>query len=261
MTREEAIRRIKAWNLNSDDREVLAVIIPELAESEDERIRKWIIDYARGQIDGYMLVDDDEAHEIAEIWKKAIAYLEKQKEPKSISAEEVLVRAGLIPYKDGNKWCILAGDNIQEGICGFGDTIDEALYEFLMEVLEKQEKTKIDACGFPIRNEGESACSYLERCLSPDMRKIWYEACKEMKEKLTPIDNVFGFKIGDKVRLRDGDGRPHIIKEFKRIIGLHGPDFYQVIFEDDSAIDHIIPDDRCQGGYFTCMEKIPEYEN
>lgn len=43
MTREEAIRRIKAWNLDSDDREVLAVIIPELAESEDERIRKAIV--------------------------------------------------------------------------------------------------------------------------------------------------------------------------------------------------------------------------
>ena len=42
MTREEAIRRIKAWNLDSDDREVLAVIIPELRESEDERIRKAI---------------------------------------------------------------------------------------------------------------------------------------------------------------------------------------------------------------------------
>lgn len=53
----------------------------------------------------------------------------------SMSAEEVLIRAGLKPYKDGNQWCILAGDNIQEGICGFGDTIDEALYQFLMEVL------------------------------------------------------------------------------------------------------------------------------
>ena len=36
MTREEAIRRIKAWNLDSDDMEVLAVVIPELAESEED---------------------------------------------------------------------------------------------------------------------------------------------------------------------------------------------------------------------------------
>ena len=64
---------------------------------------------------------------------------EKQKEH-SMSAEEVLTRAGLKPYKDGNKWCILAGENIQEGICGFGDTIDEALYQFLLEVIEKQKE-------------------------------------------------------------------------------------------------------------------------
>ena len=43
MDREEAIRRIKAWNLDSDDMEVLAVVIPELAESEDERTRKHLI--------------------------------------------------------------------------------------------------------------------------------------------------------------------------------------------------------------------------
>lgn len=71
-----------------------------------------------------------------------LAYLEKQKGQKSISAEAVLVRAGLKPYKDGNQWCVLAGDNIQEGICGFGDTIEDALYEFLKEVLDLQKEQK-----------------------------------------------------------------------------------------------------------------------
>ena len=32
MTREEAIRRIKAWNLDADDMEVLSEVIPELKE-------------------------------------------------------------------------------------------------------------------------------------------------------------------------------------------------------------------------------------
>ena len=41
MTREEAIRRILAWNLDPDDMEVLSEVIPEL-ESKDERIRKAI---------------------------------------------------------------------------------------------------------------------------------------------------------------------------------------------------------------------------
>ena len=45
MTREEAIRRIKAWNLDSDDMEVLSVVIPELQESEDEKIRRTLVEY------------------------------------------------------------------------------------------------------------------------------------------------------------------------------------------------------------------------
>lgn len=72
---------------------------------------------------------------------EALLNVVKEKEP-PMSAEEVLVKAGLKPYKDGNQWCILAGDNIQEGICGFGDTIDKALYQFLIEVLERQKEQK-----------------------------------------------------------------------------------------------------------------------
>lgn len=73
---------------------------------------------------------------------------------------------------------------------------------------------------------------------------------------LEEIDNVFGFRIGDKVRLVDGDGRPHIIKHFEKIKGLHGPDFYRVLFEDNTASDHIIPGDEYPNGYFTRIEKI-----
>lgn len=63
---------------------------------------------------------------------------------------------------------------------------------------------------------------------------------------------IHGFKIGDKVRLKDGDGRTHIIKEFVKVSGVHGPDFYRVIFEDDSATDHIFADGLTQ------MEKIEQ---
>lgn len=55
----------------------------------------------------------------------------------------------------------------------------------IMNWLEKhkEQKIKTDACGFPLREHEESACSYLERSLAPDMRHIWYEACAEIKEK------------------------------------------------------------------------------
>lgn len=32
--------------------------------------------------------------------------------------------------KDGNQWCVLYGDNLQEGIAGFGDTPHLAILDF-----------------------------------------------------------------------------------------------------------------------------------
>lgn len=70
------------------------------------------------------------------------AVLEEAVKTERPSVEEVLTKAGLKPYKDGNQWCVLAGDNLQEGICGFGDTIEDALYEFLIDVLNTQKEQK-----------------------------------------------------------------------------------------------------------------------
>lgn len=33
-------------------------------------------------------------------------------------------------FKDGDKWCVLYGENIQDGICGFGDTPYQAVLDF-----------------------------------------------------------------------------------------------------------------------------------
>ncbi len=33
-------------------------------------------------------------------------------------------------FKDGNKWCCLYGENLQEGIAAFGETPMNAIYEF-----------------------------------------------------------------------------------------------------------------------------------
>ena len=49
-----------------------------------------------------------------------------------------------------------------------------------------------------------------------------------------PITTINGFKIGDKVRLKDGDGRPHIIKAFA-IDGLK-EFFFVVQFEDGTSV-------------------------
>lgn len=164
MTREEAIEVYNGL-INTKIKEAFEFFAPELRESEDERFRKYLLEGCKASVAAELGLElslditrkllswlekqkdsvsnakyiEDVAHAFEDGRKKGVE--EKQKE-QPISAEEVLARAGLKPYKDGNQWCILAGDNIQEGICGFGDTIEDALYEFLKEVLDLQKEQK-----------------------------------------------------------------------------------------------------------------------
>lgn len=39
--------------------------------------------------------------------------------------------------RDGNKWCVLYGDNLQDGVAGFGDSPDEASRAFDKEWYQK----------------------------------------------------------------------------------------------------------------------------
>ena len=32
--------------------------------------------------------------------------------------------------KDGNMWCVLLGDNLREGVSGFGETVNKAMHNF-----------------------------------------------------------------------------------------------------------------------------------
>lgn len=40
------------------------------------------------------------------------------------------VMLGARVFRDGNSWCCLYGENIQEGVAGFGDSPDEACRAF-----------------------------------------------------------------------------------------------------------------------------------
>lgn len=59
-------------------------------------------------------------------------------------------------YPDGAMWCALYGDNIQEGVCGFGDTpgnaaaaFDESWYRQKLQV-SKSESSPLDSvCPVP----------------------------------------------------------------------------------------------------------------
>lgn len=49
-----------------------------------------------------------------------------------VQEQEYSLMAQLKPkiYKDGNSWRVLYGDNLQDGICGFGETPYKAVLEF-----------------------------------------------------------------------------------------------------------------------------------
>lgn len=50
----------------------------------------------------------------------------------AIEAEEYNILALLKPriFIDGNKWCVLYGENLQDGIAGFGESPILAIYDF-----------------------------------------------------------------------------------------------------------------------------------
>jgi len=41
-------------------------------------------------------------------------------------------------FTDGNQWCALYGENIQDGVAGFGDSPEKAVEDFNREWVEKQ---------------------------------------------------------------------------------------------------------------------------
>lgn len=47
---------------------------------------------------------------------------------------QCITSLGIKPFKDGNQWCYLYGDNIQDGIAGFGETIFKAAWDFYSHI-------------------------------------------------------------------------------------------------------------------------------
>ena len=80
MTQEEALSKIRDkrfWDsFNLTEKEALQTLIPELAESEDERIRNELIDFIQWAEDRGMTRYDYHQNKRPAVW---IAWLEKQK--------------------------------------------------------------------------------------------------------------------------------------------------------------------------------------
>lgn len=46
----------------------------------------------------------------------------------ALTSPHVLMRPAV--YPDGNMWCALYGENLQDGVCGFGETPAAAMADF-----------------------------------------------------------------------------------------------------------------------------------
>lgn len=97
---DEAIttaKRIISENCSEVEKLCLKCVFPELAESEDERIRKELVEYHKQQF------EKNRDQEVGLFHKEAIAYLEKQKEQKEQKVDIDKLRRDLYQsgYNDG----------------------------------------------------------------------------------------------------------------------------------------------------------------
>ena len=84
MTKEEAIKILMGYSHTPQERAALEVLIPELAESEDEKIRKRLIEYFEG-----FRIDNAEVKWEGLIVQEVLVWLEKQKECVSNNFDDV----------------------------------------------------------------------------------------------------------------------------------------------------------------------------
>lgn len=74
----------------------------------------------------------------------------QQEQPNHLEeALKLVAEYNLKPYRDGNAWCILLGEDIQSGICGFGDTLTETYLDFLKSYEEYKHPIGELLNGFP----------------------------------------------------------------------------------------------------------------
>ena len=187
-------------------------------------------------------------HEIPEGYEARIEGGKVIIEPKE--SEDERIRKELVEFLD-EVWHL--GKNTNFDRWGKADCADWMAY------LEKQKEQKPTGKinGEPISTENQTTnVGDDETETQKAGREKVFDHPKEYD--LEKLYSVYGFKIGDKVRLRDGDGRTRVIKAFEEIEGIHGPDFYQVEFEDNSARGSIYPGEEYPNGYYTQMEKFEE---
>ena len=85
------------------------------------------------------ILNQEYSHNLAN-WINHYESIRHQEKLNLILSEQELIFVktyNLIPFKDGDAWCVLLGENIQEGICGFGNTPLNAILDFNKNFTQK----------------------------------------------------------------------------------------------------------------------------
>ena len=75
-------------------------------------------------------MSEDEIRNVESSQRQHHEEMEHQSRSMTNALQEEYVMFSLLKpmiIQDGNQWCVLYGDNLQEGICGFGDTPHKAV--------------------------------------------------------------------------------------------------------------------------------------
>lgn len=49
-----------------------------------------------------------------------------------------IMALGVKPFKDGDQWCFLYGEDLQSGVAGFGETIADAAMDFYNNICKEK---------------------------------------------------------------------------------------------------------------------------
>lgn len=138
MTHEEAIKILREAHDNAlfSVRTALETICPELAESEDERIRKELLEVIRHCYEdgGYTLCTDD--------YKKYLAYLEKQKEQKPADPFGDTI-SDAIPDNWRTKLSTNDSSNVSELKAENMDAVEACMLRYLQSAANRKEDDEI----------------------------------------------------------------------------------------------------------------------
>jgi hypothetical protein len=238
MTRKEAINTVRNIYQTDKEKEALEILIPELAESEDERIRKELIGYLthRAEVTGFIDEDKD--------CKRWIAYLEKQKEQKPI------FKKGDKVIWDDEEFNILDVNETEYNVGGYRVPFSRQnelhpIWQKTAEWSEEDERTLESFLGWLQGSMGEKTYSSWLKSLperfSPQPKQEWGEEDETKKERLISI--VKRALHGNKYPLLNDNGATELIIWLK---SLRPQPHWKPTEEQMEALSEVIGDERME---------------